>query len=179
MESDSPEVNVLCGVSRWHAFGPLFFAEKIVTEQEYLKMLQNCLISQLTQQEFIFRSDGAPTHWHMCSRIPQWKPTRSCISRRQHVLHMATPVAGPDSVWFLPLWFRQGQCLLPHFPRRFRNGNDASTVPARMSRKTFLGVKRLARMGVQLGHLPRHKWCTHRISLRQLRNYRHFSSRCQ
>ena len=37
----------------------------------------------------------------------------SCSGHRQHLLHLATPVTRPDSVWFLPVAFRQGQCLRP------------------------------------------------------------------
>jgi hypothetical protein len=68
-----------------------------------------------------------PTRWcpttvaYGCPGVPQWIPTRSmdwsCISHRQHLLHMATLVTGPDSVWFLPLGFCQGQRLHPPLPK--------------------------------------------------------------
>ena len=37
----------------------------------------------------------------------------SCSGHRQYLLHLATLVTRPDSVWFLPVVFRQGQCLRP------------------------------------------------------------------
>jgi hypothetical protein len=73
---------------------------------------------QLAEEEFIFQQDSAPTTL-ACAWLgaSQWKPITSmdwsCISCRQYLLHMATPVTRPDSVWFLPLGFHQGQCLLP------------------------------------------------------------------
>jgi hypothetical protein len=66
MEHDSPKVNVFCAVSRRRVFGPFFFAEKSVTGQVYLQMLQNWLMPQLAEEEeFIFQQDGVPPHWHM------------------------------------------------------------------------------------------------------------------
>jgi hypothetical protein len=65
MERDSPKVNVFCAVSRRRVFGPFFFADKSVTGQVYLKMLQNWLMPQLAEKEFIFQQDGVPPHWHM------------------------------------------------------------------------------------------------------------------
>jgi hypothetical protein len=103
-----------------------------------------------------------------CPGVLPWKPTRSmdwsCISRRQH-LNMTTPVTEPDSVWFLPLGFRQRQCLLPpHVQRRFRNCEDVSAMPSRMSQKTCL--RGFGRMGVLLGHQSCHTWCAHQMHLR-------------
>ena len=37
----------------------------------------------------------------------------SYSGHRQHFLHLAIPVTRPDSVWFLPVGFLQGQCLRP------------------------------------------------------------------
>jgi hypothetical protein len=51
IERDSPKVNVFCAVSRRRVFGPFFFAEKSVTGQVYLKMLQNWLMPQLAEEE--------------------------------------------------------------------------------------------------------------------------------
>jgi hypothetical protein len=51
IERDSPKVNVFCAVSRRRVFGPLFFVEKSVTGQVYLKMLQNWLMPQLAEEE--------------------------------------------------------------------------------------------------------------------------------
>jgi hypothetical protein len=65
MERDSPRVKVFCAVSRRRVFCPFFFAEKSVTGQVYLKMLQNWLMPQLAEEEYIFQQDGAPPHWHM------------------------------------------------------------------------------------------------------------------
>jgi hypothetical protein len=66
MERDSPKVNVFCAVSRRRVFGPFFLAEKSVTGEVYLKMLQNWSVPQLAEEEeFIFQQDGAPPHWHM------------------------------------------------------------------------------------------------------------------
>jgi hypothetical protein len=91
-----------------------------------------------------------PTRWcpatlaYGCPEVPQSKPTRSidwsCISRRQH-LHMATPVTGPDSVWFCDFFhwgFVKDNVYYPHFRRRFRNCEDSSAIPSRMSQKTWL-----------------------------------------
>jgi hypothetical protein len=56
MESDSPKVNVFCAVSRRRVFSLFSFAEKSVTGQVYLKMLQNWLMPQLAEEEeFIFQ----------------------------------------------------------------------------------------------------------------------------
>jgi hypothetical protein len=56
MKCDSPKVNVFCAVSRRRVFSLFFFAEKSVTGQVYLKMLQNWLMPQLTEEEeFIFQ----------------------------------------------------------------------------------------------------------------------------
>jgi len=52
--------------------------------------------------------------------VPKYTPARSmgwsCSAHRQH-LHLATPVTRPDSVWFLRVGFRQGQCLRPTNPK--------------------------------------------------------------
>jgi hypothetical protein len=65
MECDSPKVTMFCAVSRRRVFGPFFFADKSVMGQVYLKMLQNWLMPQLAEEEFIFQQDGASPHWHM------------------------------------------------------------------------------------------------------------------
>jgi hypothetical protein len=94
-----------------------------------------------------------------CLGLPQWKPTVmtdwSCISHRQHHLHMTTMVTRHDSVWFLPLEFHQGQCLLPSM------SEDASGIVKTHQQCDWECHRRhawegLARMGVPLGHLPRH-----------------------
>jgi hypothetical protein len=48
----SQSEDVLC-VSIKHVFGPFFFAEKSIKGQAYMKMLQNWLMPQLAQKEFI------------------------------------------------------------------------------------------------------------------------------
>jgi hypothetical protein len=65
LEHASPKMNVFCGISRRHMFGPFFCMEMSVTGQMYLKMLQNLLMPQVAEEEFIFQQDGAPPHWHM------------------------------------------------------------------------------------------------------------------
>jgi hypothetical protein len=61
-----------------HVFGPFFFAERSVTGQEYLKMLQNWLLPQLAE-EFISQpeSECPTTLAYGCLEVPQWKPTKA------------------------------------------------------------------------------------------------------
>ena len=114
----SPKVNVFCAISRRRVFGPFFFAET-VTGKVYLDMMENWLTPQLADEEvqgYIYQQDGAPPHWHKEFReyLNEHLPGRRVgrAGARQH-LHLATPVTKPDSVRFLPVGFRQGQCLRP------------------------------------------------------------------
>jgi hypothetical protein len=46
---DLPKVNVFCTVSYCKVYGPFFFAESIVTDINYLDMLQLWLLPQLQE----------------------------------------------------------------------------------------------------------------------------------
>jgi hypothetical protein len=118
LERVSPKVKVFCAVSRRRVFGPLFFAEKSVRGQVYLKMLQNWLMPQLAEEEFIFQQDGAPPHWHMGVReylsgnLPgRWIDRASAVDD----IICTWPPRSPDLTVcdFFLLGFRQVQCLLP------------------------------------------------------------------
>lgn len=77
MECDSPYMNVFCGTSRRHVFGPLFFAEDSVTGTVYLGMLENWLMPQFTdkeEQEFGY----CPTTLACAGlEVPKWTPVGS------------------------------------------------------------------------------------------------------
>jgi hypothetical protein len=126
-------------------FGPFFFAEKSVTGQVYLKMLQNWLMPQLAEEEeFIFQQDGAPPHWHMGVReylngnLPgRWIGRASAADN----IFCTWPPRSPDMTvcdFFLWGFVKDNVYSPPHFRRRFRNCEDASTMPSRMSQKTCL-----------------------------------------
>ena len=53
----------------------------------------------------------------------------SYSGHRQHLLHLATPVTRPDSVWFLPVEFRQGQCLRPTTPKDTTRIVEGTSTP--------------------------------------------------
>ena len=63
---DSPKMNMFCAVSSCKVYGPIFFAEQLVTGINYLDMLQLWLMPQLQEasEDFIFQQDGAPPHFH-------------------------------------------------------------------------------------------------------------------
>ena len=64
-ERDSPKVKVFCALSQIKVYGPLFFFyENRVTGVTYLAMLQNWLLSQMSEDsgDFIFKQDGAPPY---------------------------------------------------------------------------------------------------------------------
>ena len=77
-----------------------------------------------------------------------------------HLLHLATPVTRPDSVWFLPVAFRQGQCLRP------TTSKDTTRIVRvhqhrNRERHTRHAWEGLAGMGVSPGNLSCHTWgCT-------------------
>jgi hypothetical protein len=59
-------MNVFFAVSKRRVFSPFFFAERNVTVQIYLEMLQNWLTARLAEEDmFIFQKDGAPSQWPM------------------------------------------------------------------------------------------------------------------
>jgi hypothetical protein len=60
----SPKINVFCALSSKKVYGPFFFQEKIVTGASYLYMLIYWLMPQLHEDNFVFKHDGAPPHWH-------------------------------------------------------------------------------------------------------------------
>lgn len=61
-QRDSPKRNVWCGIMRDRIIGPYFFAEKTVTANTYLDMLQLYAVPQLPDGA-IFQQDGAPPHF--------------------------------------------------------------------------------------------------------------------
>jgi hypothetical protein len=69
-ERDSPEVNVLCAISKKKVYGPFFFVKNTVTGNSYLDMLTIWRLPQLEEDsnDFIFQQDGALPHFHMAVR---------------------------------------------------------------------------------------------------------------
>ena len=80
----------------------------------------------------------------------------------------------PDSVWFLPVGFRQGQCLRPTTSKDTTRIARAHQHRNR-ERHTRHAWEGLAGMGVSPGHLPCHTWGAHRMHLRSLWNCKHSS----
>lgn len=105
-----------------------------------------------------------PIKWS-CAGLgaPKWMAARSrlCGDTGQHLLHMATPFIGPDSVRFLPLGFRQEQSLRPF-------ASKVLELPWRTSHKNVYEGQ--GRTGVPPGHLPRHALDAHRMYLKSVRN---------
>jgi len=110
--------------------------------------------------------------------VPKRTPARSmglsCSGHRQYLLHLATPVTRPDSVWFFLVWFRQGQCSRPTTSK-----DTTRTATAHQHRNwerhTRHAWEGLAGMGVSPGHLPCHTRGGHRMHLRSLWNCKHSS----
>ena len=84
------------------------------------------------------------------------------------------PVTRPDSVWFLPMGFRQGQCLRPTTSKD-TTGIARAHQHRNRERHTRHAWESLAGMGVSSGHLPCHTWGAHPLHLRSLWNCRHSS----
>ena len=80
----------------------------------------------------------------------------------------------PDSVWFLPVGFRQGQCL---HPITSKDTTRIARVHQHRNRErhTRHAWEGLAGMGVSPGHLPCHTWGVRRMRLRSLWNCKHSS----
>jgi len=77
----------------------------------YRRILQNHIFTN-TEQKYMMllpfeRGPGVP------KLTPAISMGWSCSGHRQHLLHLATPVTRPNSVWFLLVGFRQEQCLHP------------------------------------------------------------------
>jgi hypothetical protein len=56
-EGESPKVNVFCALSQTMLYGPICFAENIVTGVTYLAMLQNWRLPQMIE----YSEDNFPT----------------------------------------------------------------------------------------------------------------------
>jgi hypothetical protein len=65
-QRNSPKVNVYCAVSRSQVYGSFSFAENTANGINYLDVLQNWRMPQLTEHDntFIFQQNGAPPHFH-------------------------------------------------------------------------------------------------------------------
>ena len=87
------------------------------------------------------------------------------------------PVTRPDSVWFLPVGFRHGQCLRPTTSKDTTRIATAHQHHNR-ERHTRHPWEDLAGMGVSPGHLPCHTWNAHRMHLTSLWNCKHSSFKC-
>jgi len=84
------------------------------------------------------------------------------------------PFTRPDSVWFLPVGFRQGQFLRP------ATSKDTTRIARAHQHRNRERHKRhawegLAGMGVSPGHVPCHTWEAHWMHLRSLWNCKHLS----
>ena len=67
---NSSKVTVFCAISKKHVHSPYFFDEN-VTGDNYLYMLQACLMDRLAAdkaEDFIFQQDSAPPHWKLSVR---------------------------------------------------------------------------------------------------------------
>jgi len=79
------------------------------------------------------------------------------------------PFTRPDSVWFLPVGFRQGQYLRP------ATSKDTTRIArAHQERHTRHAWEGLVGMGVSPRHVPCHTWEAHRMHLRSLWNCKTF-----
>ena len=71
-ERDTPKVNVWLGLTRSRVYGPFMFAEKTVTGNTYLDMLEQFLEHQLISDGImdtvVFQQDGAPPHFAITVR---------------------------------------------------------------------------------------------------------------
>jgi hypothetical protein len=92
-ERDSPKVNVWCDLMHDRIISPFFFAEKTVTANVYLDMLEQFVISQLREQlpNIMLQQDGAPPHWSLL--------VRKCLDR-----HFPGRWIGRDEPIAWPLW---------------------------------------------------------------------------
>ena len=86
------------------------------------------------------------------------------INYRRISLHSVTR---PDGVRFLPVGFRQGQCLRPTTSKGTTRIARANRHRNR-ERHTRHAWKGLVGMGVLPGHLPCRTWGAHRMHLRSL-----------
>jgi len=75
------------------------------------------------------------------------------------------PFTRPDSVWFLPVGFRQGQCLRPATSKDTTRIARAHQHRNR-ERHTRHAWEGFAGMGVSPGHVPCHTWEEHRMHLK-------------
>lgn len=65
IQRDSPKCNVFCAISERRVYGPFFFEGETVSGDNYLDMLRNWLMPQLTEVgDYLLQQDGAPLHWH-------------------------------------------------------------------------------------------------------------------
>ena len=103
----------------------------------------------------------------------EWQPTAEtfCISNIQGAYKLSEDFA---CVWFLPVGFRQGQCLRP------TTSKDTTRIARAHQHRNRERHKRhawegLAGVGVSPGHLPCHTWGAHRMHLRSLWNCKHCS----
>ena len=133
----------------------------------YRRILQNHIFTN-TEQKYMMllpfeRGKFAVSKW------PKWTPARSmgwsCSGHIHHLVHLATPVTKPDSVWFLPVRFCQWQCLRT---TTFKDTTRTATAHQHRNRErhTRHVWEGLAGMGVSSGHLPCHTRGAHRMNLR-------------
>ena len=102
---------------------------------------------------------------------PRWTPARwmgwSCSAHRQHLLRLATPVTRSDSVWFIPVAFRQDNVYVPPLPKTLPELQTAHRH-SNGERHTRHAWEGLVGMGVSPVHLPCHTGGAHRKHLRSL-----------
>jgi hypothetical protein len=118
MKWDGSKVNAFCAISRRHVFGLFLYCR----EECYGTGVPDNVTKLVNATTHNREGVHFPTRWcpttlaYGCPVVPQRTPTRlmvsSCITS-SYLLQMATLVTRHDSVQFLPLWFHQGQCLLP------------------------------------------------------------------
>jgi hypothetical protein len=90
---DSPKVNVFCSMSCKKLYGPFFFQEKSLTGASYLNILINWLMPQLHEDNFIFKQDEAPPHWHQEVRnYLDANPAQQATTCHSHVGHHEVPI---------------------------------------------------------------------------------------
>ena len=163
------------------AFSAHSTSRRTLTGKACLDMLESWLLPQLADvdvQGYIYQQDVAPPHWHKKVRgyLNEHLPGRwAGRAAATHLLHLATPVTGPDSVWFLPVAFRQAQCLRPiHFQRHYQNCRER--IGSAIGNGTQDMLERVRRgWEYWLDYLPCHTWGAHRMHLRLLWNCKHFS----
>jgi hypothetical protein len=61
---DGPNMNGFCAVGRTQVYGPLFFAETIITGHVYLDMCEHFLVPQMNVNSVIWQQDCVSPYYY-------------------------------------------------------------------------------------------------------------------